>query len=60
MENYNSEQACREKFKAVREKAGITCKGCGGHAHYWLKGKQMWQCKFCSFRTSLRSGTLME
>jgi ABC-type bacteriocin/lantibiotic exporter with double-glycine peptidase domain len=46
----------------LREKIGITCKVCGGCAHYWLKSKEMYQCKLnsCRFRTSLKSGTVME
>ena len=60
VENYSNEQSCRDKYKAIREKCGITCKRCQNTEHYWLKGKQMWQCKSCCFRTSLRSGTIME
>ena len=39
---------------------GFVVKNCGSHEHYWLNSKQMYQCKSCSFRTSLRSGTIME
>ena len=60
MTEYQSEEACRVKFKLVREKAGIVCRGCGLKEHYWLKSKSMFQCKCCRFRTSLRSGTIME
>lgn len=28
--------------------------------HYWLSGKWQWQCKKCRFRTTLKSGTIME
>ena len=58
--NYGGEQECRMKFKSVRDKEGVICKGCGSAEHYWLNGKQMYQCKNCRFRTSLRSGTIME
>ena len=60
IEEYGNEQVCRERFKEIRDKAGICCKKCGSKEHYWLNGKQMYQCKSCRFRTSLRSGTIME
>lgn len=60
MNSYGKEESCMEKFKEIRQKAGISCKKCTGTEHYWLSGKQMWQCKGCRFRTSLRSGTVME
>ncbi|WP_431733800.1 IS1595 family transposase [Chondrinema litorale] len=44
----------------MRDKAGVCCKKCGSQEHYWLNSKQMYQCKSCSFRTGLRSGTIME
>ncbi len=62
IDHYKSEEACRKKFKAIRDKQGVVCKRCNGIEHYWLKGKQMYQCRdnTCRFRTSLRSGTIME
>jgi hypothetical protein len=60
METFKDEDSCRLKFKTIRDKAGVSCKKCGCREHYWLKGKQMYQCKKCRFRTSLRSGTVME
>jgi len=59
-EQFPNEKFCREQFKSIREKEGIVCKKCGNKKHYWLKGKWQWQCSNCSFRTGLRSGTLME
>jgi len=57
---YNDEKACRIKLKAVRESEGIVCKKCGCKSHYWKTDKEQWQCKKCSFRTTLTSGTVME
>lgn len=57
---FSDDKDCRAHFKAQRDKAGVTCKKCGGLNHYWLNTKSMYQCKECSFRTSLRSGTVME
>jgi hypothetical protein len=60
IEAYRNETACRLKFQEVRDKAGVVCKKCSSTEHYWLWSKEMYQCKKCRFRTSLRSGTIME
>lgn len=57
---YPDENSCREHFRQQREKEGIKCKQCGNNRQYWLKGKWQWQCSRCDFRTTLRSGTIME
>ena len=59
-ERFPTEQSCRDHLKQMREQAGISCKKCGCDKHYWLKGKEQWQCSACEFRTTLRSGTLFE
>lgn len=60
IEAYPDEKSCRLQLKVVREQQGITCKKCGCKKHYWLEPKQQWQCSECRFRTTLRSGTVME
>lgn len=57
---FPDETSCRMDFKAKREKEGINCKKCSGKVHYWLQAKWQWQCKGCRFRTTLRSGTIMQ
>lgn len=59
-EEFPDEQSCRSHFKDQREKEGVICKKCSHDEHYWLKGKEQWQCKKCTFRTTLRSGTMMQ
>lgn len=59
-EEFPDEQSCRDHFKLKREKEGVFCKKCGGSKQYWLSGKSQWQCASCGFRTSFRSGTMME
>jgi hypothetical protein len=44
----------------MRIKQGLTCKKCGGTSHFWLASKWQFGCKDCHFRTTLRSGTVME
>jgi len=57
---YNNETACKLKWKQVREQEGITCKKCGCKEHYWQASIWQWECKSCKFRTTMRSGTVME
>ena len=60
IESFPDENSCREHFRQVREQEGIVCKKCGCKKHYWLRAKWQWQCSECRFRTTLRSGTMME
>ncbi len=60
VEQFPDEKSCRDHMCKAREKEGIVCKRCRGKKHYWLKAKWAWQCAKCDFRTSLRSGTVME
>ncbi len=59
-EAYINEQLAVEAFKEYRYQKGIVCKKCAGTHHYWLASKQQFQCKDCRFRTTLRSGTVLE
>ena len=58
--NFTDEDSCRQHFKTERDKQGVVCKRCQRTEHYWLQNKWSYQCKSCKFRTSLRSGTIME
>lgn len=58
--NYPDEISCKEKYRKTREQEGVICKKCGNSSHYWKKDKECFECKKCHFRTSLRSGTVME
>ena len=57
---FPDESACKQIMKIVREKEGVICKKCGGEEYYWKNDKECFECKICKFRTSLRSGTIME
>jgi len=60
LNRFPDENSCREHFRLKRESQGLVCKKCGCKKHYWLKSKWQWQCSSCRFRTTLRSGTIME
>ena len=57
---FTDEKDAVEAFKKLRIKKGIACKKCGNTKHYWLSGKSQFQCNCCKFRTTLRSGTVLE
>lgn len=58
--HFTSEYDCRIHFKEERDKQGVSCKKCGHQDHYWLQNRWSYECKSCRFRTSLRSGTIMQ
>jgi len=57
---FPSEAACKAHFKETREREGVVCKSCCGEAHWWLGSKELYECKNCHRRMSLKSGTVME
>lgn len=58
--HFGDEETCRNHFKFQRDSQGVVCKKCGHTDHYWKKDKWSYECKSCRFRTSLRSGTIMQ
>ena len=60
VEQFPNEEACKLYYKKVRETQGVTFKKCSCTKHYWIKAKWLWQCTGCRFRTTLRSGTMMQ
>lgn len=60
MDKFSEEQSCKEYFRDIRMKEGVICKRCDCKKHYWLASKWQFQCSQCNFRTTLKSGTVME
>jgi len=58
--HFGDEQTCKDHFKQQRDQQGVVCKKCGCTDHYWKKDKSSYECKSCGFRTSLKSGTIMQ
>jgi hypothetical protein len=57
---FPDESSCKAAFIACRQKEGVRCKKCGNTTHYWKKKREQWECKSCSHRTTIKSGTVME
>jgi hypothetical protein len=60
VKKYPSEASCIKHFREVKEAKGIVCKKCGSTRHYWNKTYNSHDCCNCRYRTTLRSGTVME
>lgn len=62
LNKFPNEQKCKDHFKSYRLQQGITCKKCGGKDHKWIVAKEQFECKntACRFRTTLKSGTMLE
>lgn len=56
----NNDDLAINTFKQYRLAIGLTCKKCSHTDHYWLASKNQFQCKVCRFRTTIRSGSIME
>ena len=57
---FSTETQCKSHFRTLRESVGVECKQCNKQDHYWLASKFQLQCKNCKFRTTLKSGTIMQ
>lgn len=58
--NFPTEESCINHFREHKESLGVTCKKCESKEHYWNKTYNSHDCKSCRYRTTLRSGTVME
>jgi len=57
---FSDEESCKAFYRDIRQKEGVVCKKCQCKKHYWLQTLWQFKCSSCGFRTSLRSGTVME
>ncbi len=58
--DFPDELVCALIIKDIKKQEGVICKNCNNLEHYWKKDKKSFECKNCNFRTSLKSGTIME
>jgi transposase-like protein len=56
----HNEKACVELVRDIKERKGIICPKCGSSEHYYNARYRSHDCKKCRYRTTLRSGTVME
>jgi transposase-like protein len=58
--NKMSDAHSSDFIKNIRDSIGVACTKCGSKEVYWLNSKQMYQCKCCEFRMSIKHGTVMQ
>ncbi len=56
---YPDNESAKQFFIQVRLQTGVVCRHCMGTSHYYLKTVDMFKCKSCDARTTLRSGTIL-
>jgi transposase-like protein len=57
---FSDEDNCKSFYRDIRQKEGVICKKCKCEKHYWLQSLWQFKCSSCGFRTTLKSGTVME
>jgi DNA-binding XRE family transcriptional regulator len=57
---YPDEESCKKEFVNFRLKEGVICNRCKGITHYWKKKREQWECTNCAYRTTIKSGTVMQ
>jgi hypothetical protein len=60
VKKFPTEDSCIKHFKLIKESKGIVCKRCGSAHHRWNKFHKSHDCSRCGYRTTLKSGTVME
>jgi len=56
---FATEDDCRKYLFDNRFPNGFECPKCGGREYYYLKTRQLCQCKKCRHQTSVTAGTVM-
>jgi len=57
---FPDEESCKQEFIQFRLNEGVKSKKCASLDHYWKNKREQWKCKNCGFRTTIKSGTVME
>jgi len=57
---FGTEEQCKAHWIELRKNQGVICKKCNSQKNYWLRKKEQFQCSKCRFRTTLRSGTILD
>ncbi|WP_459075595.1 transposase [Halocola ammonii] len=60
LKSLSNEVNCKHAFRDARFRRGLPCKSCGNSEQYWLNSKESFQCKNCRYRTTLKSGTILQ
>ena len=59
MDNFQTDEQCREALENVRWPSGIYCTRCGCVEVLELEKHNRWECRGCGYQFSVMSGTIM-
>ena len=59
MDEFGTEQACREVLAELRWPAGVTCPRCQAAKHAYDSNRWVWDCYSCGYQFSALSGTIL-
>jgi len=60
MENYRTEEQCRQHLFNNRWPNGFECPKCGHTEYFDIKSRNLYQCKACNHQASVTAGTIMD
>jgi len=60
IENYGTEEQCRQHLFNVRWPEGFTCPKCGHREYFDVASRGLYQCKSCKYQASVTAGTIMD
>lgn len=58
IENFGSEEKCREYLEQVRWPEGVTCPRCGCKSVSTIENRHQYDCNDCRYQFSVRAGTI--
>jgi hypothetical protein len=58
MDEYDTEEPCREALFRLRWPNGFVCPECGGTSYCELKSRRLYQCHKCHHQSSLTAGII--
>ena len=58
IEQFGTDEKCREYLEAIRWPEGIECPRCEAHSVSHLKDRKKWECSKCEYQFSVTAGTL--
>jgi len=60
MENYGTEEQCRQSLFNSRWPNGFICPKCGHTEYFDIKSRSLYQCKACNHQASVTAETIMD
>ncbi len=59
LDQYNTDDKCRDALEAIRWPDGVACTRCGDTEVDEVPSRNQWRCRGCKYRFSVMAGTIM-